>query len=167
MSFVDPALTPDLGRRFARLEERDNQTDRAPQLISQAVPSEPLVTRSGRWLQTSNTAWTDLASSSVTLTAPWLHYKLSFDTSLLVAFTSLDWRLRASIPYPSTTVTLVTSAEVGSGSAEDSVDVMAALTNGLIYYGQTLTVTLEGRRVGGSGSIQVSYDTNLLLRAVE
>lgn len=165
MTFVDPVATPTLGRIFRGAGERSSQLERAPQFIAQAIPSEPRVARSttDRWLLLDSTSWTTMAISRCTLTAQWLHYNVAYDTSMMVAATSLDWRLQIAVP--TLTVNLFTRTETSSGTENSSADIFAALGSDIIYYGQQLTIRLQGRRVGGTGSIQLAYDNNLLLRA--
>ena len=159
---IDPALPKDVTRWLNALEARVKSLENTQPQLEQALPfmANDNLNATGYW-ETTNTAYTTVAITDAPFSAQHLHYSIETDTSLLTGAT-MDVGFMLDIPKNSVTHTETLSTTIPNIYV-GSIDLYDLL--GEQHRGEELNISFQLRRVGGSGTAQAVYRSNLMLRA--
>lgn len=158
---TDRSLPADLLKELADLRKRVQVLETQQPQISQTIPlgfSFFPVNSSG-YHEHSNTTDTQVNTGRVGFTAQYLHYSVASDGSLLGGGATEVVGIQLNVPGLAVKQDLTALAPGIYAGALDLFDLL-----GEVNRGRELDIQLYSRRVGGTGSTQVAYTNNLLLR---
>jgi len=159
---IDPALPPNLVEELRDMRRRLRVMETTSLQISQPIPKIDIFPiNSSGYHESPNASPTSVNTGRCAFSAQYLHYYITSSTSLLGGGATQNVYLGTAVEGASSlTNTLLT--ELTPGLYQGALDLYAI--HGEASRNKSIQADLVIERVGGTGSAQAGYASNLLLR---